>query len=62
MKLDEVESLHSGGITASSTQQHPSDHPRHLHWQVSTTKLQNPTNLVCRIGISAGVEEQLHDG
>jgi hypothetical protein len=60
MKRNEVRSIHSGDITTPSTQQHPSE-PRHIHRQKSATRLQTPTNLSSRIGISAGLEEQLHD-
>jgi hypothetical protein len=60
MTLDEVRSLHPGDITPPSTQQHPSD-PRHIHQQKSATRNQIPTNLLSRMGISDGLEEQLHD-
>jgi hypothetical protein len=60
MTLHEVQSFHPDNITAPSTQQHPSD-PRHIHRQKSATRLQIPTNHVIRIGISAGLKEQLHD-
>jgi hypothetical protein len=56
----EVRSVHTDGITTPPTKQHPLD-PRHIHRQKSATRLQIPTNLVSRIGISAGLEEQLHD-
>jgi hypothetical protein len=60
MTQDELRSLHTDDITTPSAQQHPSD-PRHIHRQKSATRLQFPTNLVRRIGIGAGLEEQFHD-
>jgi hypothetical protein len=60
MTLDEARSIHyTGDITAPSTQQHPSD-PRHIHQQKARQDFK-PTNLVSRIEISAGFDEQLHD-
>jgi hypothetical protein len=61
MTRDEVRSIqYPGDITTSPTQQRPSD-PRHIHRHNSATKKQFPSNLLNRMEISAGLEEQLHD-